>query len=79
MFLRLGRISAPDRNDKISTPSSRLRADMNEIEGCEGCKLSEDLRLCAKMHVGEARRLLSEGKIEDADSHLQSLETRLKE
>jgi hypothetical protein len=48
------------------------------IEDCEGCKLAGDLMSCAKMHVMEARRLLSEGKIEDADSHLQSLESRLK-
>ena len=52
---------------------------MSDIESCEGCKLAEDLRLCAKMHVGEARRLISEGRIADADSHLRSLETRLKE
>jgi hypothetical protein len=49
------------------------------IEGCEGCKLAEDLKSCAKIHVMEARRLLSEGKIEEADSHLQSLGSRLKE
>ena len=52
---------------------------MSFIEGCEGCKLAEDLHKCAMMHVSEARRLIAEGKIEEADSHLRSLEERLKE
>ena len=52
---------------------------MSEKIGCQKCEHSEYLHGCASKHVGEARKLISEGKVEEADKQLDSLEKHLKE
>ena len=46
-------------------------------ENCE-CKLSDDPKGCALKHIGEARKLISKGKVEDADTQLSYVEKHLK-
>jgi len=46
---------------------------------CVECEYEEDLKGCVKKHVASARKLLDEGKIEEAKAHLASLEKYLKE
>lgn len=46
---------------------------------CRVCKYSNDIKGCASLHVAEARKLLLEGKSEEADQQLKSLEKHLKE
>jgi len=45
----------------------------------EECELKNDLKGCALKHIGEARKLISEGKVEDADAELSYAEKNLKE
>ena len=45
---------------------------------CHKCEYAENLHGCASMHVEEARRMISEGKFEEADRQLYSLEKHLK-
>ena len=45
----------------------------------EKCKFKDDLRGCALKHIGEARKLISKGKFEDADVELSYAEKHLKE
>jgi hypothetical protein len=52
---------------------------MTEEHRCHGCKYSKDLRGCASHHAKTARRLLAQGKVEEADKSLEGLEERLKE
>ncbi len=46
---------------------------------CVECEYKEDLKGCVKKHITSARKLLDEGKIEEAKAHLASLENHLKE
>ena len=46
---------------------------------CRVCEHAEDLRGCASKHISKARRLISQGKVEEADSELSSFERHLKE
>ena len=46
---------------------------------CHKCEYAENLHGCASKHVEEARRMISEGKFEEADRQLYSLEKHLKE
>ena len=46
---------------------------------CVECEYKEDLKGCVKKHVASARKLLDEGKIEEAKAHLASLENHLRE
>jgi len=45
----------------------------------EKCELRNDLKGCAMKHVCEARKLISKGKVEDADAELSYAEKYLKE
>lgn len=44
----------------------------------ERCELRNDLKGCALKHIGAARKLISKGKIEDADAELSYAEKHLK-
>jgi hypothetical protein len=46
---------------------------------CKACKYANDLKGCASTHAETALRLLAEGKIEEAQKNLESLQTHLKE
>ena len=46
---------------------------------CKKCKYVENLKGCAAKHVGEARRLISNGDSVEADLQLSYVETHLKE
>jgi hypothetical protein len=52
---------------------------MSKKTGCHECEHAKDLYGCASKHVEEARRMISEGKPEEADKQLHSLEKHLKE
>lgn len=45
----------------------------------EKCEFKDDLRGCALKHIGEALKLLSKGKLEDAEVELSHAEKHLKE
>ena len=51
----------------------------NECNECNECEYSKDLHGCASKHVSESRKMISEGKPEEADKQLRGLETHLKE
>jgi hypothetical protein len=53
--------------------------EMSKKTGCHECEYAKDLHGCASKHVGEARKMISEGKFEEADKNLHSLEKHLKE
>ena len=53
--------------------------DMSKNTKCGVCEHADDLKGCAFKHVAEARRLISQGKVEEADSQLSSFEKHLKE
>ncbi|MFC1803365.1 hypothetical protein ACFL0D_05295 [Thermoproteota archaeon] len=46
---------------------------------CKSCKFADDLMGCASHHVDTARKLLSEGKTEEADDSLKGIQQHLKE
>jgi hypothetical protein len=48
-------------------------------EGKDNCGFEGDLKGCALKHIGEARKLISKGKFEDADVELNYAEKHLKE
>jgi hypothetical protein len=48
-------------------------------EGKDNCGFEGDLKDCALKHIGEARKLISKGKFEDADVELNYAEKHLKE
>jgi len=52
---------------------------MSKDTKCRVCEHAEDLKGCASKHVAEARRLISQGKVDDADSELSNFERHLKE
>jgi len=43
------------------------------------CKFRSDLKGCALKHMGEARKMISKGKLKDADAELSYAENHLKE
>jgi hypothetical protein len=43
------------------------------------CEFKEDLKGCALKHIGEARKLISKGKFEEANAQLLYAEKHLKE
>jgi hypothetical protein len=43
------------------------------------CEFEDNLKACALKHIGEARKLISKGKFEDADVELSYAEKHLKE
>jgi len=45
----------------------------------EKCGFEDNLKGCALKHIGEARKLISQGKFEDADVELSYAEKHLKE
>ena len=46
---------------------------------CKKCKYSKDLKGCASHHVETARKLIAEGKVEEADQNLKGIQQHLKE
>jgi hypothetical protein len=46
-------------------------------EECKKCEHADNLKGCAEKHVGEARRLISEGDMDEADLQLSYFERRL--
>jgi hypothetical protein len=46
-------------------------------EECKKCEHSGDLKGCAAKHASTVRRLLSEGKIEEAEKNLTGFEKHL--
>jgi hypothetical protein len=52
---------------------------MSKKTECHGCEHAKNLHGCASKHVGEARKMISEGKLAEADKHLQNFEKHLKE
>jgi hypothetical protein len=45
---------------------------------CKNCKFANDVKGCAQTHTETALKLLSEGKVEEAQKNLESLQTHLK-
>ena len=45
---------------------------------CHNCEYANNLQSCASKHVGEARKMISEGKYVEADKQLKGLEEHLK-
>ena len=45
----------------------------------ERCEFRNDLKGCALKHISTARKLISKGKIDDADAELSYAEKHLKE
>jgi hypothetical protein len=43
------------------------------------CNLRNDLKGCALKHISEARKMISKGKLKDADAELSYAENHLKE
>jgi len=52
---------------------------MSSKNECHGCEHAKNLRGCASKHIGQARKMISEGKFEEADEQLNSIEKHLKE
>jgi hypothetical protein len=46
---------------------------------CKACKYANDLKGCASHHVETARKLLAEGKIDEADENLKGIQRHLQE
>ena len=49
------------------------------MSGCKGCKFANDLKGCASSHADTALKLLSDGKVEDAQKNLEGLQSHLEE
>lgn len=45
----------------------------------EECEFRHDMKGCALKHITEARKLISKGRLEDADAELRYVEKHLKE
>ena len=45
---------------------------------CMKCEYKDDLKSCVKKHIETARKLLDQGKIEEAKAELESLKKHLK-
>ncbi|NYT16316.1 MAG: hypothetical protein GKC02_10230 [Methanomassiliicoccales archaeon] len=52
---------------------------MSKNTKCRACEHADDLKGRASKHVAEARKLISQGEVEEADSQLSSFEKHLKE
>jgi ABC-type Fe3+/spermidine/putrescine transport system ATPase subunit len=52
---------------------------MSKGNQCGGCGYAEDLKGCASHHVEKARKLLTEGKVVEADENLSSLQQHLRD
>jgi hypothetical protein len=52
---------------------------MSKNTKCGACEHADDLRGCAFKHVVEARRLISQGKVEEADSQLSIFKKHLED
>lgn len=52
--------------------------EMSDHE-CKDCKHSNNLKGCAQHHVETARKLIKEGKLEEADKNLKGIQEHLKE
>ena len=63
---------------RIVIKTERLLKMCREVK-CKECEYAEDLKGCATKHIGEARRLLSEGNVREADLQLSYIEKHLKE
>jgi hypothetical protein len=46
---------------------------------CKSCKYAHDLKGCASTHAETALKLLAEGKVEEAQKNLESLQAHLRE
>lgn len=46
---------------------------------CKKCEHSNNLKGCAQKHAATARKLMSKGKIKEADENLVNFEKHLKE
>jgi hypothetical protein len=46
---------------------------------CKSCKFANDVKGCASSHAQSALKLLAEGKVEEAQKNLESLQAHLKE
>jgi hypothetical protein len=46
---------------------------------CKTCKYANDTKGCASTHAETALKLLAEGKVEEAQRNLESLQAHLKE
>jgi len=46
---------------------------------CKTCKYANDAKGCASTHAETALKLLAEGKVEEAQKNLESLQAHLKE
>ena len=46
---------------------------------CEECEFRHDIKGCVLKHITKARKLISEGRLEDADAELRYVEKHLKE
>jgi hypothetical protein len=49
------------------------------MSDCKGCKYAKDLKGCTSHHVETARKLISEGKIKEADESLKGIQKHLQE
>ena len=45
----------------------------------KNCEFEDDLKGCALKHIGEARKLIAQGKFKDADAELSYTEKHLRE
>ncbi len=46
---------------------------------CKKCKFADDVHGCASSHAETALKLLSEGKVGEAQNNLENLKSHLKE
>ena len=46
---------------------------------CKKCKFASDVHGCASSHAETSLKLLSEGKVEEAQKNLENLQSHLKE
>jgi hypothetical protein len=46
---------------------------------CKACKYANDLKSCAAHHVETARKLIADGKLDEADKNLKGIQQHLQE
>jgi hypothetical protein len=46
---------------------------------CKACKYANNLKGCAAHHVETARKLIAEGKLDEADKNLKGIQQHLQE
>ncbi len=54
-----------------------MMSKMTEKQTCGDCKFSEDIKGCASYHTSEALKLLSEGRVKEAEENLKGLKQHL--